>query len=221
MGTAIADTIKPPEPDPGDLGDGLHATVNRRLTILSQFSARLREILAEAGLSPEIGNAILPGGFVIPDSWTVITDMEIFGDIAEVAQPTTRRYHKHALRRTDDLKPGDYVVHIDYGIGRFAQLTQREISGTEKSFVEVEYATRPALRAGGQLDRLRRYRLTAPQLNHRPTPGRRRRRSARHAGTGQETAQSLPFAHVAPWLRLWAVHNLAGRVRGWLPLQAD
>jgi len=164
--------------------------IERPLTVLSQFSARLREVLNDSGMFPEIENAILPGGFVIPgrgdvsspDSigatdggvtpplpgWTVITDVEVFGEITDIAPAPRRRYTHGALRRSDELSPGDYVVHIDYGIGRFAQLTEREVSGVTKSFVEVEYAGRDRLYVPvEQLDRLRRYSFdgTEPTLN--------------------------------------------------------
>ena len=53
---------------------------------------------------------------------------------------------------------GDYVVHIDHGIGRFGGLVQRELDGHVREFLAVEYD------GGGQLyvpvhqaDRLTRY----------------------------------------------------------------
>jgi len=143
---------------------------DRPVTVLSQFSARLREILHDAGLQPEIASAILPGGFVIPGDppWTVVTDMEIFGEIAEIVPKAPRRYTREAVRRPEELSPGDYVVHIDYGIGRFAQLTDRLQSGMTKSYAEIEYSGRDRLYVPvEQLDRLRRYSYdgTAPQLN--------------------------------------------------------
>ncbi|MCC7478134.1 transcription-repair coupling factor [bacterium] len=185
---------------PGGLGHGAQAAritrIDRPLTVLTQFSARLRELLHDEQLYPEIDNAILPGGFVVPGAgagadraghgatladaeglsaaarmdWTVITDVEIFGEIAEVAEaPPIKRYRGESVRRPDELNPGDYVVHIDYGIGRFAQLTDRNQSGVTKSYVEVEYAGRDRLFVPvEQLDRLRRYSFdgSTPQLNN-------------------------------------------------------
>jgi transcription-repair coupling factor (superfamily II helicase) len=57
-----------------------------------------------------------------------------------------------------DLEVGDYVVHIDHGIGHFGGLVQRELDGHPREFLAVEYE------GGGQLyvpvhqaDRLTRY----------------------------------------------------------------
>ena len=140
----------------------LAAKVDRPVTILSQFSARLREVLHDEGLFPEIENAILPGGFTCPlpggGEWTLVTDVEVFGEISEVAPAPVRRYRGQSVKRADELSPGDYVVHIDYGIGRFAQLTDRKQGGVVKTFVEVGYAKGERLYVPvDQLDRLRRY----------------------------------------------------------------
>ena len=57
-----------------------------------------------------------------------------------------------------DLQAGDYVVHIDHGVGRFVGLVQRELDSHNREFLAVEYE------GGGQLyvpvhqaDRLTRY----------------------------------------------------------------
>ena len=57
-----------------------------------------------------------------------------------------------------DLQAGDYVVHIDHGVGRFIGLVQRELDAHNREFLAVEYD------GGGQLyvpvhqaDRLTRY----------------------------------------------------------------
>jgi len=39
----------------------------------------------------------------------------------------------------DDLKPGDYVVHEDYGVGIFEAIEQTEILGGVKDFIVIKY----------------------------------------------------------------------------------
>lgn len=39
-----------------------------------------------------------------------------------------------------DMKPGDFVVHVDYGIGRFAGLVRRALGGAERDYLKIEYA---------------------------------------------------------------------------------
>ncbi len=88
----------------------------------------------------------------------LITDSEVFG--WERPQPRTRQ---RAVAETPesiyaDLQVGDYVVHIDHGVGRFAGLVTRELDNHVREFLAVEYD------GGGQLyvpvhqaDRLTRY----------------------------------------------------------------
>ena len=88
----------------------------------------------------------------------LLTDSEIFG--WERPQPRTRQ---RPVAETPelvyaDLQVGDYVVHIDHGVGRFGGLVQRELDGHMREFLAVEYD------GGGQLyvpvhqaDRLTRY----------------------------------------------------------------
>lgn len=87
-----------------------------------------------------------------------ITDSEIFG--WERPQP---RQHIHTTHQAPeasyaDLQPGDWVVHVDYGIGRFAGLVRRTLEGTEREFLCVEYDGGDQLYVPiHQADRLSRY----------------------------------------------------------------
>jgi transcription-repair coupling factor (superfamily II helicase) len=57
-----------------------------------------------------------------------------------------------------DLKVGDWVVHVDYGIGKFAGLVRRTLEGTEREFLLVEYQGGDQLYVPiHQADRLNRY----------------------------------------------------------------
>ena len=98
-----------------------------------------------------------PKGFLFSDLH-LITDSEVFG--WERPQP---RMRQRPVAETPesiyaDLQVGDYVVHIDHGVGRFGGLVQRELDNHLREFLAVEYD------GGGQLyvpvhqaDRLTRY----------------------------------------------------------------
>ncbi|MFA4851327.1 MAG: transcription-repair coupling factor [Bacteroidales bacterium] len=80
-------------------------------------------------------------GFVDRDlKIAVYTDHQIF-----------ERYHRFRLRdrfasketitmkELYDLKPGDYITHIDHGIGRFAGLEKIEVNGKEQEAIRLVY----------------------------------------------------------------------------------
>ena len=89
----------------------------------------------------------------------LFTDHEIFG----WSRPEPRRRKASARPRAPetgyaDMHDGDYVVHVDYGIGRFAGLTRRTFAGSEREYLLVEYAGTDLLFVPiHQADRLTRY----------------------------------------------------------------
>jgi transcription-repair coupling factor (superfamily II helicase) len=70
----------------------------------------------------------------------LLTDAEIFG----WSRPAPRRQRKPRPTAPEtyfaDIKAGDYVVHLDYGIGKFEGLVVRNLGGMEREYLLVEYA---------------------------------------------------------------------------------
>ncbi len=100
----------------------------------------------------------------------LMTDAEIYG----WSRPEPRRRRAERKGRAPesgyaDWQVGDYVVHVDYGIGRFAGMARRTIDGNEREYLLVEYAGTDRLFVPiHQADRLTRYvgnDEKAPQLH--------------------------------------------------------
>lgn len=49
------------------------------------------------------------------------------------------------IRTTDDLQVGDYIVHYDYGIGRYVGLKTMELSGEKRDYLHIIYAGEESL----------------------------------------------------------------------------
>lgn len=134
----------------------------KRVVIVSRQRARLEELWSQSHHGLEDGNptfleASLMEGWNIGDLY-LITDSEIFG----WERPTPRMRARTAAETPEaiyaDLQPGDHVVHVDHGIGRFAGLVQRQLEGHEREFLAVEYEGGDALFVPvHQADRLTRY----------------------------------------------------------------
>jgi transcription-repair coupling factor (superfamily II helicase) len=69
----------------------------------------------------------------------LITDSEIFGWERPLARPRIQRVVESPEDVYADLKPDDWVVHMDYGIGRFIGLVNRKLEGMEREFLCIEY----------------------------------------------------------------------------------
>lgn len=135
---------------------------NESAIIVSRQSERLKELWLEHALGEETSpiefiEASLSEGFIL-DRLHLLTDSEIFG--WERPQPRTRQRPVAETPESvyADLQVGDYIVHIDHGVGRFGGLVSRELDNHVREFLAVEYE------GGGQLyvpvhqaDRLTRY----------------------------------------------------------------
>ncbi len=109
---------------------------------------RLLHLLGEAGLPVRQGwplegiigvvAARLERGFAFPDVGLVV-----FGraDLTTLPAPSRqRRSLARVLAEMRDLAEGDYVVHADHGIGRFAAFRTITLDGEEHECVELTYA---------------------------------------------------------------------------------
>ena len=79
----------------------------------------------------------LEHGFVAPDM-AVLTEQDILGDrLARRGQK--RRKADNFLTEVSSLAPGDLVVHIDHGVGRFASLETVQVGKTFHDCLKIEY----------------------------------------------------------------------------------
>lgn len=108
---------------------------------------RLREILKEF-CSPEEAGCVplqvlplsLTSGFSISDEKIlVIQENEIFGRKRN-APKSIRRAQSKAIDTFVELNPGDFVVHVNYGIGLFKGIERVKSMGAERDYVKLEYA---------------------------------------------------------------------------------
>jgi transcription-repair coupling factor (superfamily II helicase) len=130
---------------------------NRAKSVLSQVEIFVsEEVDEEAKAYLAAGN--LGGGFVMPEqALAFVSDAELFG-VARLRLPQRRFMEGAPVATVLDLKPGDYVVHINFGIGIFRGLTKREVEGVEKEFLFIEYQAPDKLFVPAeQLDRIQKY----------------------------------------------------------------
>ena len=140
--------------------------------IVSRQSPRLRSLWREGQLHQETPpedagsqfiEGTLAGGWILntPQNGRVhlLTDGEIFG----WSRPQPRRRYRPTAEAPEsgyaDLEPGDWVVHVDHGIGKYAGLVQRTAeNGVQQEYLCVEYADADQLFVPiHHADRLTRY----------------------------------------------------------------
>ena len=79
-------------------------------------------------------------GFGIPEEKIlVIQENEIFGRRKQA--PKSVKHAKSSVIDTFvELNPGDYVVHVNYGIGLFKGIDRVKALGNERDYIKLEYA---------------------------------------------------------------------------------
>ncbi len=73
------------------------------------------------------------------DQLAVIAEEEIFG-VRIKRRGVSEARRKQLLTSLAELKPGDYMVHIDFGVGIYRGLQHLTFSGMEGDFLLLEYA---------------------------------------------------------------------------------
>ncbi|WP_171124812.1 MULTISPECIES: transcription-repair coupling factor [unclassified Ruegeria] len=85
----------------------------------------------------------LEHGFETPDL-TVIAEQDVLGDRL-IRQPKKRRKAENFLTETQSLTPGDLVVHVDHGIGRYMGMEVVTAAGAAHECLLLEYAEQSKL----------------------------------------------------------------------------
>ena len=117
--------------------------------------ARLAELFEEKGIStiscdglesvPEAGTICmaegeLSSGFQCTDiKLLVLTEAEIYG-----RRKKRRRFASveegARIASYTDLSPGDYVVHVNHGVGKYGGVQTLEVAGVQRDYLLVQYA---------------------------------------------------------------------------------
>ncbi len=83
----------------------------------------------------------ISSGFSLPDmKLAVIGENEIFGRRRRISS-SVKKVKSKAIDTFVELDPGDFVVHVNYGIGRFKGIERIKAAGTERDYIELQYAS--------------------------------------------------------------------------------
>ncbi|MCO6451337.1 MAG: transcription-repair coupling factor [Caldilineales bacterium] len=147
-----------------------------RVVMVSRQASRLADLFAEADNPisvmdssetepPARSVSLIQGQF--DEGWrmnngngglALLSDAEIFGwgKARRRRSPQPRAASPESFFA--DIQPGDYVVHMEHGIGRFVGLIKIDIDGVQRDYLHVEYAQSDKLYVPvHQADRLARY----------------------------------------------------------------
>ncbi len=114
----------------------------RRPEMIDMTRNRLAAHLAAAAKRGElvVEAENLSGGFEIPGLAVVTKSDRVFAHHRAYRAPAGYVRQGERFSETLDVEPGEYVVHADYGIGRFLGSTEVEVAGQRSEVFTIEYA---------------------------------------------------------------------------------
>ena len=136
--------------------DALHAAGKRVIvaTWTEGSAERMGGVMADHGLEalrrvadwPDaekmdaraVGLAVLgiEHGFEAPD-FAVVAEQDILGD--RMVHPQRTRRAQNFLSEVSSLSPGDFVTHIEHGVGRYIGLQTIDVTGAPHDCLEIQY----------------------------------------------------------------------------------
>ena len=145
---------------------------NRAEEIFRDYEIPISDDLSDK-ISVHLINNLVSGGSLIKDlGLVIITDKEFFNKRSKditAGRYNYRRENLDFIESLNDIKEGDYIVHMVHGIGIFRGLSKQEIDGEEKDYLTLEYAKGDRLHIPAeQINMLCRYRGSgniAPSLS--------------------------------------------------------
>jgi len=112
---------------------------DRDWTVVAVSEHHRQRLQSLLGDKPDYVVGGLSAGFVSESGkWVVLTEREIYG--TPVTGLVRRRFKGLPVDSLFSLRPGDYVVHIDYGVGVFVGTRRLEHSGIAKDYLVIQYA---------------------------------------------------------------------------------
>ena len=150
----------------GALADHVRAALDSGPVVIASYSEGARErlsgLIEDEGLAETIpvtdisrvGRTglhlavwALEHGFEAPlddGRLTVISEQDVLGDRL-IRAPKRKRRAENFLTETQSLTPGDLVVHVDHGVGRFRGLEVITAAGAAHECLSLEYAEKAKL----------------------------------------------------------------------------
>ena len=84
--------------------------------------------------------AALSAGFELPlQKIAVVTDDELFKQQAKKKARPQKMTNAERIKSYTEIKPGDYVVHVHHGIGKYIGIETLVVNGTHQDYLHVRY----------------------------------------------------------------------------------
>ncbi len=120
-------------------------------------------VLVDQSIPEQPGIYIVEGeissGFELPlQRLAVLTDNELFKQRPKKKTRPQKMTNAERIKSYSEIKPGDHIVHIHHGIGKYIGIETLEISGIHKDYLHIRYRADDKLFVPvDQIDQIQKY----------------------------------------------------------------
>ena len=115
---------------------------------------KLEQVLADYDIEASVlpaKNEIIPGkihivlgdlnnGFELPlQKYAVVTERELFNKKTKKTARRQKLSNAERIKSYSELKAGDFVVHVNHGIGKYLGIETLSINGVHKDYLHIKY----------------------------------------------------------------------------------
>ncbi|APT18226.1 transcription-repair coupling factor [Amylolactobacillus amylotrophicus DSM 20534] len=125
----------------------LQADSNKRALAINQtlveFGVDVRQQQKKNEVTPgevQIAVGSFMNGFSLPDvNLVYLTERELFNQRQKKQKRMPTLENAQRIRNYTELKPGDFVVHVNHGIGRFEGIKTLTVDGNKRDYITITY----------------------------------------------------------------------------------
>jgi len=108
--------------------------------LLRELAIPFADDAAHPGPDPVVTGGQLPRGFTFEEAGlSLLSEWDLFDPPTSTTAAPRKKAHEAFLTDLRDLKQGDYIVHVDHGVGRFRGLQRIPFGETDREVMEIEY----------------------------------------------------------------------------------
>ncbi|WP_026693216.1 transcription-repair coupling factor [Peribacillus kribbensis] len=117
--------------------------VKKLQRVLEDYEIEAAELSEGSSILPgkiQIAKGNLHAGFELPMTrLAIVTEHELFNKKTKKSSRRQKLSNAERIKSYSELKAGDYVVHVNHGIGKYLGLETLMINGVHKDYLHVRY----------------------------------------------------------------------------------
>ncbi len=113
------------------------------IRFLADYDIEAAELFNADSILPgkvQILRGSLNSGFELPmQKFSIITETELFNKKSKKSVRRQKLSNAERIKSYSELKIGDYVVHVNHGIGKYLGIETLTINGVHKDYLNIRY----------------------------------------------------------------------------------